>query len=174
MYLYLKHLNLFLNSYHQYRAVRVLGWHQLSPLPLVSKWSDGSHLHLIPQWLTEYTPAAVDTHRHRRIGYIYMTRTLLVCVCVCVTSAQVVYCSVTLNLLLLRLFAKTYWHAPGWRNILPSNVVTNTSPTTEHSAERKKGDLFHLWCFFNFLMVKGDPHLCSYSQCSSKLLPCTH
>lgn len=70
------------------------------------------------------------------------------------TSAQVVYCSVTVNLVLLRLFARTYWHAPGWRNILPSNVVTNTSPTTEHSA--KKTEVVK-WNFIHrFLIGKSE------------------
>jgi len=82
---------------------------------------------------------------------LYCILCISACVCVRVcsyaTSAQVVYCSVMVNLLLLRLFASTYWHAPGWRNILPSNVVTNTSPATEHSA--KKGQREEKCVFLN-------------------------
>lgn len=62
-------ISAFWNVYHQCRAAQKLGWHQLWPPRLLSKWSDDSHLHPTPLSPTEYTSAPWDTHTHKHTVY---------------------------------------------------------------------------------------------------------
>lgn len=77
--------NSFCDSYHQHRAAQAPGWHQLSPPPLWSKWSDDSHLHPTPLSPTEYTPAAVHTQTTQK-GRLHRCRMVVSAVLVSVCA----------------------------------------------------------------------------------------